>query len=60
VAIGGVDSGSNIDRDLGVIGIGITLAGERLDVALAVLIDVIGDPGFLPLPARGSPTPSPD
>ena len=36
-------------RDDGVIGVGLALAGEGLDAALAALVDVIDDPG-LPLP----------
>jgi len=39
-----------------VIGVGIFLARERLDVTVAVLVGVIDDPGLLGLPLFGVPT----
>ena len=35
---------ADIDFDAGMIGVGVLLPVERLDVALAVLVDVIDDP----------------
>jgi hypothetical protein len=38
-----------------VVGVGVALLGEGLDVALAVLVDVIDDPRLLHLPVRAFP-----
>jgi hypothetical protein len=43
-----------------VIGVGVALAGKRLEMALAVLVDVIDDPRLARLPTRRLPTPLPD
>ena len=51
-ALGGVDAVADIDRDDGVVRIGVALLGEGLDVPVAVLVAVIHDPSFLRL-ARG-------
>src|SRR5262249_44936074 len=55
LAVGGVGASTDGDPDDGGMGIGVTLAGERLDMALAVLVDVIDDPRLLRLPARAFP-----
>ena len=47
--------GPDRDTDQGVMGVGIALLGEGLDVAIAVLIDVIDNPRLL-LPARALPS----
>ena len=41
---------ADTDRDDGVMGIGVALLGEGLDVPVAVLVAVIHDPGFLGSP----------
>ena len=47
--------GADGDPDDGVMGVGIALLGEGLEVAVAVLVDVVDDPRLLRLPARAFP-----
>jgi hypothetical protein len=54
-AVSGVDAGTHIDCDLGVVGVGVLLAGEGLKVPVAELINIIDDPGFTGFPAPGLP-----
>jgi hypothetical protein len=44
-----VHSGADGGPDDGVVGVGIALLGERLEVAVAVLVDVVDDPSLLRL-----------
>ena len=46
-------SGADGGADDGVMGIGIALLGEGLEVAIAVLVDVIDDPRLLRLSPLG-------
>ena len=55
LAVGGMRSGADRDADQGVMGIGVALLGEGLEVAIAVLVDVVHDPRLLRLPARAFP-----
>ena len=54
-AVGRMDAGFHIDRDMGVIGVGVLLAGEGLEVPRPMLIDVIGDPSLLGFAAARDP-----
>jgi hypothetical protein len=56
LAVGGVDAGGDIDRDLAVERIGVVPAGKGLDVAAAALVAVVNDPRRLGL-ALGRPAP---
>ena len=49
-------AGVNFDGDAGVIGVGVPLARESLDVAVAVLVDIIDDPSFLDFASGIFPT----
>src|SRR5262249_38273120 len=49
---GGVGARAAVDSDLGVVGVGVLLALEGSDVALAE-VGVIDDPGFAALAAAG-------
>ena len=53
-AVGGVDAGADIDRDLRMIGVGVALAGEGLEVP-EPLVAVIDHPGLAALAAIGLP-----
>jgi excinuclease UvrABC helicase subunit UvrB len=48
-------TGADIDRDECVMGVGVALLGEGLDVPGAVLVAVIHDPSFLVLAVGGHP-----
>src|SRR5262249_23799619 len=54
----GVRSGPHVDPGRVVVGVGILLAGEGLDVAVAVLIAVVNDPRLLRLSGWTDPAPS--
>ena len=54
-AVGGVDAGTDIDRDSRMIGVGVAFAGEGLEVPVAELVAVIDDPGFFRLAFAGLP-----
>src|SRR5262245_15083805 len=47
--------GADRDPDDGVMGVGVTLLRERLQVAVAVLVDVVDDPRLFHLPVRAFP-----
>ena len=53
LAVGGMRAGADGDPDDGVMGVGIALLGEGLDVAVAVLVDVVDDPRLLAAPRSG-------
>ena len=55
-AVGGVDSNSDFVGGFQVVGFGVLLAREGLDVPVAVLIDIIRDPGFLAFSAWARPS----
>ena len=55
-AVGGVGASTNIDSDLGMMGVGIPLAFEGLEVSIAVLVAVIDDPALALFAAIGCPT----
>ena len=48
---------ADVDADFDVPGIGIALARKRLDVALALGVDIVDDPRFLGLAVRSFPAP---
>jgi hypothetical protein len=50
-----VHPGADGDSDNGVMGVGIALLSEGLEVAVALLVDVIDDPSFPRLPAGAFP-----
>src|SRR5262249_61897853 len=52
---GSVDALGNVHPNLIVAGVGVLLALKCLDVAIAVLIGVVNDPGFLWLALAGRP-----
>jgi hypothetical protein len=54
-AVGGVDAGTDVDGGLGVVGVGVLLAGEGLDVPVAELVGIIHDPGFADFAVMGLP-----
>jgi hypothetical protein len=56
LAPGGVRARLHVHGDGGVIGVGVALVGERLEMAAAVLIDVVDDPCRLVFVLRGLPT----
>src|SRR5262249_42435228 len=47
--------GTDSDANDGVVGVGIALLSEGLEVTVAMLIDVVNDPGLLRLPAGTFP-----
>src|SRR6516162_6977923 len=53
--VGGVNAGADIDGDLRMIGIGIALAGEGLEMSPPELVRIIDDPGLSALAAIGFP-----
>jgi len=55
--LGGMGAGADRDPDNGVMRVGIALLGKRLDVAVAVLVDIIDDPRLFRLPVRTLPNP---
>jgi hypothetical protein len=55
LAVGGVRSGTDGDPYDRVVGVGVALLREGLDVAVAVLVDVVDDPGLLHLAVGAFP-----
>ena len=55
-ALGGVDSLGDVDGDLRVIGLGVLLARERLEVPVLELVGVVDHPGLTRFTALGFPT----
>jgi hypothetical protein len=51
-AVGGVDTSLDRNADHGVMGVGTALLCKRLDVAVAVLVDVVHHPRLPHLAAR--------
>ena len=47
--------GADGDPENGVMGVSIALLGEGLEMAVALLVDVVDDPGLLRLPGRAFP-----
>jgi hypothetical protein len=56
-ALGRVDALGDVDRHLGMVGDSVVLARERLDVPLALAVDIIDDPGLLGLALLRGPRP---
>jgi hypothetical protein len=54
-AVGGVDAGADINCDLAVMGVGIALLRESLEVPVAELVGVIDDPSLAVLTSVGFP-----
>jgi hypothetical protein len=50
-----MNSGADVDRDLGMTGFGVFLALEGLEVTLAELVGVVDDPGLAGFAAIGGP-----
>ena len=60
LAGGRVCAGTDVDADLLGVGVGVLLALESLDVAVAVLVEVVDDPRLLGLAAARRPFPLPN
>ena len=56
----GVDAETDVHLDLGGLGVGVLLPRECLDVAVALAVNVVDDPGLLALAEPRGPKALPD
>ena len=55
LAVGGMGAGADGGSHDGVVGVGVALLREGLEMAVAVLVDVVDDPCLLRLPVEAFP-----